>query len=100
MGSGACRIGGFVAALLGAGALGACTAKSGGSPSSPSTVVRTQTVVGTRPASHPPSSPVSTGPTTAATAASCPLLATQSAADRVGMRLDRITVLKSSGKVV
>jgi hypothetical protein len=46
------------------------------------------------------SPPVSTGPTSAAQASSCPLLDQQSAADKVGMRLERITVLKSGGAVV
>lgn len=44
--------------------------------------------------------PISTGPTRAAAAPSCPWLDEQAAADRVGMRLERITVLRSSGHVV
>jgi hypothetical protein len=44
--------------------------------------------------------PVSAGPTTAVAAARCPLLDRQVAAFRIGMRLDRITVLRSGGAVV
>jgi len=77
----------------------ACTS-SGGDPAP--TRTDTQTVVGTETSTPPvgPTAPVSTGPTTATRAASCPLLPEQQAADRVGMRLERITVLHSGGKVV
>ena len=44
--------------------------------------------------------PISAGPTTAATAQHCPLLDRQTAANRIGMRLERITVLRSGGAVV
>lgn len=44
--------------------------------------------------------PISSGPTTAATARSCPFIAKESAAARVGMRLDAIRVLSSGGRVV
>ena len=50
--------------------------------------------------STPPAGAINTGPTTAATAGSCPLIAKQTVADDVGMRLERITVLRSGGKVV
>jgi hypothetical protein len=70
-------------------------APGAGSPT-PSTTTRT--VVSTRP--PPSSSPIASGPTTAATAATCPFLAQQPAADTVGMRLARITVLRSGGKTV
>jgi hypothetical protein len=44
--------------------------------------------------------PVRTGPTTAAAASRCPFVDEQAAADYAGMRLARITVLRSDGKVV
>lgn len=47
-----------------------------------------------------PTAPISTGPTKAVTAAKCPFLGRQVAADRVGMRLARITVLTSGGRTV
>ena len=76
--------------------LGACTSSGDPAP----TVTNTHTVVGTRTQSTGPVTPVPTGPTTAARAASCPLVRTQQAANRVGMRLEGITVLHSGGKVV
>ncbi len=76
--------------------LGACTSSGDPAPD----VTNTQTVVGTRTQPAGPVRPVPTGPTTAARAASCPLVPTQMAANRVGMRLERITVLHSGGKVV
>jgi hypothetical protein len=52
----------------------------------------------------PPSSvsagPIRTGPTVAAKARSCPFLDAQSAASRVGMRLDAIKILSSGGRVI
>jgi hypothetical protein len=78
--------------------LASCTSGGGTSSSSPS--VRTETVTQTRPATGAPTAPISTGPTRATTAATCPLLGKQEAADHVGMRLARITVLHSGGKVV
>ncbi|MGH8861735.1 MAG: hypothetical protein ACRDVG_10975 [Jatrophihabitantaceae bacterium] len=91
-----------VAVLVGACAvlLAACTSSGGGVPTS--TVTQTQSVIGTHTTtpSIGPTAPVPTGPTTAARAAACPLLPKQQAADRVGMRLDRITVLHSGGTVV
>jgi hypothetical protein len=77
----------------------ACTSSTPSAPP-PSTVTHTVTGTVTRTPSIGPTGPVSTGPTTAAVAASCPLLPTQRAADRVGMRLAKITVLHSGGKVV
>jgi hypothetical protein len=44
--------------------------------------------------------PVSTGPTTAAAAASCPYAGTEFVHNTVGMRLGKLTVLKSGGKIV
>ncbi len=71
---------------------------SGDAAPTPTTSTATQTVTSTRP--PPPSGPVDTGPTKVATAPSCPVLAKQSAADKVGMRLARITVLTSGGRTV
>lgn len=91
---------GILVAVVPACLLLACT--SGGqtgvttAPAPTRTVVRTETTT----PSIGPTDPVSTGPTTAAPAGACPLLPTQEAADRVGMRLERITVLRSGGRVV
>lgn len=90
---------GALAAAAPAVLLLACTgASSGGGPSVPGTrtVVHTATLTPT----IGPTAPVSAGPTTATSADACPLLPTQQAADRIGMRLARIIVLRSSGKVV
>lgn len=78
--------------------LAACTA--GSTPSGPTTSVRTTTRTRTVPPPAGPTGPIGTGPTTAAQAAACPLLGEQSAADRVGMRLARVTVLRSGGRLV
>jgi hypothetical protein len=87
------------AAVVGAAlAVSACTS-SGADP----TPTLTQTVTSTRtpsPSSIGPTAPVVAGPTTTAAATACPLLAQQTAASQVGMRLDRITVQRSGGKVV
>jgi hypothetical protein len=92
------------AALLAAGLaalLAGCTPSSGGVPVTPSPTVRTDTVTRTQPPPPAPdASPIDTGPTSAATASRCPFLDQQSAAHRVGMRLAKITVLRSGGAVV
>jgi hypothetical protein len=44
--------------------------------------------------------PVDTGPVKATTATRCPVIDRQFAADTVGMRLAKITVLRSTGKLV
>jgi hypothetical protein len=85
---------GIAGLLLGA---AACTSSTPAAPSSDRTVTRTETHT-TTPPPHPV--PVQTGPTTTAQAKACPLLATQRAADDVGMRLARITVLRSGGAVI
>ncbi|MGN6606356.1 MAG: hypothetical protein ACTHMS_05015 [Jatrophihabitans sp.] len=83
--------------LLGVPVLGAALAMAGctssSAPPPPTTSTITTTVA-------PHVTPVSTGPTTAATARRCPLIDEQTAADDLGMRLDRITVLRSGGAVV
>jgi hypothetical protein len=81
--------------------LSACTSGSGGGTTAPSTIVQTQVITQT-PSSSPVKivRPINTGPTTAATANACPFLDEQSAADKVGMRLAKITVLRSDGKAV
>jgi hypothetical protein len=82
--------------------LAACTHGSGGPTSAPSTVIQTQVI--TKSASPPPPvkivAPIKTGPTTAAIANACPFLDEQPAVNKVGMRLDKITVLRSGGKTV
>ncbi len=86
-----------VAALLAAAGVAAgCT--SPGTAPAPRTSTSTETVTATRPVPNP--SPIDTGPTTARTVSACPLLSQQAAADKVGMRLARITVLRSGGKLV
>jgi hypothetical protein len=89
-----------IGVLLAAVLLGACTS-NGGTPIA-SAPVPTRTVTHTRTTTPDPAAaaPISTGPTTVATAPRCPFLAQQSAANRVGMRLDRITVLTSAGRTV
>lgn len=78
----------------------ACTSSSAGPDPTPSTSVRTVIKTRTSTPSIGSTAPVSTGPTRVRDAAACPLLPTQQAADRVGMRLARITVLHSGGRVV
>jgi hypothetical protein len=90
------RLGVLAAALA---LLGACTS-SGDASKTPSPSVQTKTIVHTKTPSSGPTAPVSTGPTTAAVASKCPLLAQSAAVHRGGMRLDKITVLRSGGKVV
>ena len=78
----------------------ACTSSGSGPTPTPSTNVRTVIATRTSTPSIGPTAPVSTGPTKAVDATACPLLPTRQAADRVGMRLARITVLHSGGRVV
>lgn len=89
----------LLAGLVAAGLLlGSCSSSGTSSPAT-----RTQpptTVTATRTTSASAAAPLSTGPTTAVGASRCPYVAKQSAADRVGMRLDRITVLRSGGRIV
>jgi hypothetical protein len=80
--------------------LAACTSSGHSSPSTPPDIVHTQTVVHTRTPSASPTARISTGPTTVVAATSCPFIDQQTATDRGGMRLDRITVLHSGGKTV
>ena len=86
-------------ALLTVTALLAVTACSAAPPApAPSTdVTRTRTVVVSAPPPDPV--PLRSGPTTANDATTCPLLATQTAAGDVGMRLARIQVLHAGGAV-
>jgi hypothetical protein len=60
-------------------------------------IVRTSTLTTTRTIDM---RPAATGPTTSATTKRCPLIDRQVAADTVGMRLARVTVQHSGGKVV
>ncbi len=86
------------------GRLAACTvaavllsAGCGSGGASPAPSPSTSTITGTRPA---PSGAIHSAPTRASSAPLCPLLGRQSAADKVGMRLARITVLTSGGATV
>lgn len=83
-------------ALLAAATLAGCTSRSGGTPYSPVT----STIVETTTAPAPPTAPVDTGPTTAASATTCPLAGTEFVHTTLGMRLSRLTVLHSGGHVV
>jgi hypothetical protein len=86
----------LLAALTGAvtAALAGCTS-SAGTPASTRTL--TSTIVTTVAPAAPPSVPAA--PTTAA-ARSCPLVGTAFVRDTMGMRLGRLTVLRSAGRVV
>lgn len=81
----------LVAAALVVPATAACTKSATQLP--PTTTVETVTTT-------PDARPIFTGPTTAAEAGRCPLVDEQQAANIIGMRLERITVLHSGGKVV
>jgi hypothetical protein len=85
------------AVLAAVAGLAACSSSTGAAPESS---VATRTVVRTRTPDPVRTAQTSTGPTRAAAAARCPLLPKQAAADTVGMRLARITVLRSGGAVV
>ena len=80
-----------IAAVL----LAACTSGSSSTPA-PSTSIVTSTV----PASTVAPTPVSSGPTTASAATSCPLAAESFVHLTMGIRLGRVTVLHSGGRVV
>jgi hypothetical protein len=89
----------FGAVIAALALLSACTSSGGKGPTaSPS--VQTQTVTQTTTPAPGPTAPISTGPTTSATASDCPYLSRSVATPRSGMRLDRITVLHSGGKIV
>lgn len=83
-------------AVLAAATLAGCTGSGGSTPSTPVT----STIVETTTAPAPPTAPVDTGPTTAASATSCPYAASEFVHDTLGMRLSRLTVLRSGGRVV
>lgn len=88
------RIGAVVA--LAAALLASCSASGNGTPA-PTTTSTTRVVESPSPM---PSAPIDTGPTTAATATSCPYTSTEFVHQTAGMRLDRIAVLNSGGHVV
>ena len=90
-------------AALAALAVAGCTSSGTSAPSSLPGSTNYTTVTQTKPVPTPTIStpkPVTVGPTKAATASACPLLATQTAVDTGGMRLGRVTVLTASGKLV
>jgi hypothetical protein len=75
----------------------ACT-KGGSTPTDPAST-RTD-VITVPPSSVAPTAPVSSGPTTVRKAASCPFVVQEFVHQTMGMRLGRVTVLRSGGKVV
>jgi hypothetical protein len=77
--------------------LAACTG-GGSTPTAPAST-RTD-VITVPPSSTAPTAPVSSGPTTAHAASSCPFVAQEFVHQTMGMRLGRVTVLRSGGKVV
>lgn len=83
----------FIAIAASAVALAACTSSSSsGGPSA--------SHAASSPAAPTATAPINTGPTTAAGASSCPLVATGFVHTTTGLRLGRITVLKSGGHIV
>jgi hypothetical protein len=82
--------------------LTACSSAHSAAPTPRRKVTQVRTFTSTRTVgpSDAPTAPVSTGPTSSATARSCPWLDQQTAADQVGMRLERITVQRSRGGIV
>jgi hypothetical protein len=87
-----------VSALTLATSIGVAGCTSSDSPAAPSTAVTTSTV--TRTPVPTPTNPIDAGPTTVAEAPACPWLDTTVTAHRLGMRLGRITVLRSGAHVV
>jgi len=88
----------LILAACAAAPLASCTSTPSRAPVTPDVTV-THTKTATRSVAPDPH-PIVAGPTTAAGARSCPLMATRTAADNVGMRLARITVLRSGGTVI
>lgn len=86
------RIGAAAALLI---VLAGCSSNGSPGPSGDSTA--TTTTIAT---SAPPTAPVGTGPTTAATAPSCPYVAQDFVKETIGMRLSTVSVLRSGGQVV
>ncbi len=77
-------------------ALSACTSAT--RPAAPQSVTsRTSTTIHT---GAPSTRPVQSGPTVAAVAARCPYVGTSFVRDTIGMRLGRVTVLRSGGRTV
>ncbi|MDT4913036.1 MAG: hypothetical protein QOC66_2164 [Pseudonocardiales bacterium] len=87
-----------VLAIAGVVLLTGCSGSDAGrASSSPPLSTRTATVTQTR---APDIQPIATGPTTAAVAASCPFVGQSFVRDTIGMRLGRITALRSGGRTV
>jgi hypothetical protein len=82
-------------ALLALTLLAGCTSNGPATTSAAArgTTTRTRTVA-------PSDGPVVSGPTVAATASGCPFAAQDFVRDTIGMRLGRITVLRSAGRTV
>jgi hypothetical protein len=81
-----------------AGLLAACTAGSGGGPSPASSGPAAAS--GSTGARGIATAPIDSGPTRAAAARSCPFATEGLVRDTMGMRLGRLTVLRSGGHVV
>lgn len=80
--------------------LAGCTAQRGtGTVIATTTITRTLTRAAPKP-TPAPTAALNAGPITAVTATACPRIAQQRVSDAVGMRLARITVLRSGGMVV
>jgi hypothetical protein len=73
-----------------------CTSSGAPTPSRPAS--RSSTAASSpRPV---PTTPIESGPTTAAAAKSCPFVSTPFVHNTIGMRLSRVTVLRSGGRIV
>jgi hypothetical protein len=82
-------------ALLALMLVAGCTSHGPATPSAAATRTTTHTRTVT-----PSDGPVASGPTVAVTASRCPFAAQDFVHDSIGMRLGRITVLRSSGRAV
>lgn len=76
------------------------TACSSGAPRSRTADTTVSTQVLSVPTNRSSTGPLDTRPTKALDAGSCPILVTQTAADAVGMRLDRVQVLRQGSKTI
>jgi hypothetical protein len=84
----------ILALLLAAAAVAGCTS------SGPAAGPTSHGASGSTSAGRPDTRPIATGPTWAATAPSCPFAGRTFVRDTMGMRLGRITVLRSGGRTV
>ncbi len=84
-----------ITVLAAVGALAACSSSNGGASSTPPSAVTSTVTV----SPSAPATPTS-GPTTAVAAEFCPLATTSFIRDTMGMRLGRLTLLRSGGRAV